>query len=544
VADTNSYKVLVKEKIADAGVGLLREHFDVDVNVEMTDDELADAIAGYEAIVIRSATKLTSDLIDRAERLKVIGRAGIGVDNVDVPAATKRGIIVANAPESNIVAAAEHTIAMLLAQVRNIPQADASLKSGKWERSRFGGVEVYEKTLGVIGFGRIGQLVAARAKAFGMAVLAFDPYVSAERYKDLGVERATDVNELYEQADMITIHLPKTDDTINYVNADSFARMKDGVRIVNCARGELLDLDALRDALDSGKVAGASVDVFPNEPMTEHPLFGYENVVVTPHLGASTTEAQDRAGVITAEQVVAALTGGLVTNAVNIPTVGREDLAALEPYLPLAKQLGRLATELAERTSIDRIEASYIGHLADFDTRLLTLSVLDGALTGRIEENVNLVNASAIAEDRGIAVSELKEHEFQDYANLVSVAVVADGNRIEVAGTTFGPRHVPHLVGAYGQTFNIELMKHMAIFRYSDVPGMIGKIGTVLGEHGINIAATAVGREPDHEPGSPAGGGTGRLAVMVVTTDSPVPDEVIAKIVSIEGFQDGRAVTL
>jgi D-3-phosphoglycerate dehydrogenase len=544
VADANTYRVLVKEKIADAGVDLLREHFDVDVNVEMTDDELRGAIGGYEAIVIRSATKLTADLIDHAERLKVIGRAGIGVDNVDVPAATKRGIIVANAPESNIVAAAEHTIAMLLAQARNIPQADASLKSGKWERSRFGGVEVFEKTLGVIGFGRIGQLVAARAKAFGMTVVAFDPYVSAERYKELGVERVTDVTDLYGRADMITIHLPKTEDTINYVNADSFARMKDGVRIVNCARGELLDLDALREALDSGKVAGASVDVFPSEPMTEHPLFSYDNVVVTPHLGASTTEAQDRAGVITAEQVVAALTGGLVTNAVNIPTVGREDLAALEPYLPLATQLGRLATELAERTSIDRIEASFIGHLADFDTRLLTLSVLDGALTGRIEENVNLVNASAIAEDRGIAVSELKEHEFQDYANLVSVAVVADGNRIEVAGTTFGPRHVPHLVGAYGQTFNIELMKHMAIFRYSDLPGMIGKIGTVLGEHGINIAATAVGREPDHERESPAGGGTGRPAVMVVTTDSPVPDEVIAKIVSIEGFQDGRSVTL
>jgi D-3-phosphoglycerate dehydrogenase len=544
VADTDTYKVLVKEKIAGAGVELLREHFDVDVAVDMTDDELRGAIGGYEAIVIRSATKLTSDLIEQAERLKVIGRAGIGVDNVDVPAATKRGIIVANAPESNIVAAAEHTMAMLLAQARNIPQADASLKSGKWERGRFGGVEVYEKTLGIIGFGRIGQLVAARANAFGMTVIAYDPYVSADRYKELGVERTADVADVYKRADMITIHLPKTEDTINYVNAEAFAQMKDGVRIVNCARGELLDLAALQDALDSGRVGGASLDVFPEEPLTEHPLFGYESVVVTPHLGASTTEAQDRAGVITAEQVVAALTGGLVTNAVNIPTVGREDLAALEPYLPLSTQLGRLATELAERTSIDRIEASYYGHLADFDTRLLTLSVLDGALTGRIEENVNLVNASAIAEDRGIAVSELKEHESRDYANLVSVAVVADGQRIEVAGTTFGPRHVPHLVGAYGQSFNIELMPHMAIFRYSDLPGMIGKIGTVLGEHGINIAATAVGREPDHERGSPAGGGSGRLAVMVVTTDSPVPSEVIDKIVSIEGFQDGRAVTL
>jgi D-3-phosphoglycerate dehydrogenase len=544
VPEADNYRVLVKEKIADAGVELLREHFDVDVQLDMTDGELRAAISAYEGIVIRSGTKLTADLIEHAERLKVIGRAGIGVDNVDVGAATKRGIIVANAPESNIVAAAEHTMAMLLAQVRNIPQAHASLSGGNWERGRFGGVEIYEKTLGVIGFGRIGQLVAQRAKAFGMTVLAYDPYVSAERYRELGVERATDVGDLYARADVITIHLPKTEETVNYVDAEAFAQMKDGVRIVNCARGELLDLDALKTALDSGKVGGASLDVFPEEPLTDHPLFGYENMVVTPHLGASTIEAQDRAGVITAEQVVAALTGGLVANAVNIPTVRSEDLAALEPYLPLSTQLGRLATSLAERTSVDRIEAAYYGHLADFDTRLLTLSVLNGALTGRIEENVNLVNAAAIAEERGIGVTELKEHESRDYANLVSVTVLANGQRVQVAGTTFGPRNVPHLVGVYDQSFNIELMRHMAIFRYSDVPGMIGKVGTVFGERGVNIAATAVGREPDHEPDRPAGGGTGRLAVMVVSTDSPVPDEVIREILSIEGFQDGRAVTL
>ncbi len=544
MTDQNGYKVLVKEKIADAGVELLRRHFDVDVRTDMSDDELLEAIAGYEGIVIRSGTKLTADLIERGERLKVIGRAGIGVDNVDVPAATKRGIIVANAPESNIVAAAEHTVAMLLAQARNIPQAHGSLKSGKWERSKFGGVEVYEKTLGIVGFGRIGQLVAQRAKGFGMSVLAFDPYVSAERFKELGVEHSSDVGDVYARSDVITIHLPKTPDTIDFVDAAAFARMKDGVRIVNCARGELLDLQALQDALDSGKVAGASIDVFPDEPVTEHPLFAYDNVIVTPHLGASTIEAQDRAGVITAQQVVAALTGGLVANAVNIPTVHSEDLAVLEPFMPLATQLGRLAMSLAARTSVDRIEVAYTGHVAEFDTRLVTLSVLNGALAGRIEENVNLVNASAIAEERGIKVTEVKEHESRDYANLLSAAVVADGERVEVAGTTFGPRHVPHLVSAYGQSFNIELEKHMVIFRYSDVPGMIGRIGTILGEHGINIASTAVGREPDHDPERPAGGGTGRLAVMVVTTDSPVTDEVIKALLATDGFQDGRAVTL
>jgi len=543
MADENGYRVLVKEKIADAGVELLREHFDVDVLTDMSEDDLRGAIGEYDAIVIRSATKLTEDVIQHATRLKVIGRAGIGVDNVDVPAATKQGIIVANAPESNIVAAAEHTIAMMLAQVRNIPQAHSSLKSGKWERSKFGGVEVYEKTLGVLGFGRIGQLVAERAKAFGMQVVAFDPFVAAERYRELGAERAASADDLYGRADIVTIHLPKTDDTINYVNAEAFAQMKDGVRIVNCARGELVDLEALEEAIKSGKVVGASIDVFPGEPVTEHPLFAYENVVVTPHLGASTAEAQDRAGVITAEQVVAALRGELVSNAVNIPRVGSEDLAVLEPYMPLSEQLGALVMSLARATSVDRIEAAYHGHLAEFDTRLLTLAVLNGAFRDRVAENVNFVNAPAIAEERGIRVGELKESESRDYANLVSVAVIANGDRVEVAGTTIGPRHVPHLTSVHGQSFTIELAPYMAVFRYSDVPGMIGKVGTVLGEHGINIASTAVGREPGQEPGTQAGG-SGRHAVMVVTVDSPIPEEVIRDILALEGFQDGRAVTL
>jgi D-3-phosphoglycerate dehydrogenase / 2-oxoglutarate reductase len=539
----NGYRVLVKEKIADAGVDLLKRHFDVDVLTDMAEDELPGAIASYDAIVIRSATKLTADVIDRADRLKVIGRAGIGVDNVDVPAATKRGIIVANAPESNTIAAAEHTIAMMLAQVRNIPQADASLKSGKWERSKFGGVEVYEKTLGILGFGRIGQLVAERAKSFGMSVLAYDPYVAAERYREPGADRAESPEDLYERSDVITVHLPKTPETIDYVNAEAFARMKDGVRIVNCARGELIDLAALEDAIRSGKVAGASLDVFPGEPITEHPLFAYDNVVVTPHLGASTAEAQDRAGVITAEQVVAALNGDLVSNAVNIPKVRSEDLAVLEPYLPLCAQLGRLAMTLAEHPSVDRIDVSYRGHLAEFDTRLLTLAVLNGAFEGHVEEHVNFVNAPAIADERGIHVGESSESQSRDYANLVSVAVTADGQRFEVAGTTFGPRNVPHLVSVYGQTFNIELAPYLLVFRYSDVPGMIGRVGTVLGEHGINIASTAVGREPDQEPGA-AASVRGRLAVMVVTVDSPAPPEVIGAITALEGFESGRAVTL
>ena len=417
------YKVLVKEKIADSGVDMLRERFSVDVGVDWTDEELAERIGGYHGILIRSATKLTADLIGRADNLRVIGRAGIGVDNVDVEAATKRGIIVANAPQSNIVAAAEHTVALMLSLARNIPQAHASLTAGKWERSKFGGVEVYEKTLGILGFGRIGQLVAARAQGFGMRVLAFDPFVSSERFRELGVDKAETSADVYRESDFITIHLPKTPETRGWLDAEAFAQMKDGVRVINCARGELLVDEALKDALDSGKVAGAALDVFPAEPITDYPLFdGYENVVVTPHLGASTTEAQDRAGVQTAEQVVAALTGGVVSTAVNIPAVSAEDMEVLGPYLPLVQRLGRLATALAEG-EIERVECEYLGHLAARDTRLLTLATLNGVLAGHTEEEVNLVNAPSLAEERGIEVAETKELVARDFTDLVRITV-------------------------------------------------------------------------------------------------------------------------
>jgi len=390
-------KVLVKEKIGDSGVELLREHFDVDLGVDWTEEELAERIGAYDGIVIRSATKLTAELIAKGTELKVIGRAGVGVDNVDVDAATRRGIVVANAPQSNVVTAAEHTMALLLALARNIPQAYASLTSGKWERSKFSGVELYEKTLGILGFGRIGQLVAARARAFGMRVLAFDPFVSAERYRELGVEKAQNSEEIYAQADFITVHLPKTPETENWLDAEAFAKMRDGVRVLNVARGGLIDDAALKDALDSGKVGGAALDVFPSEPITDYPLFhGYPNVVVTPHLGASTAEATDRAGYQSAEQVVAALTGGVVSTAVNIPSIAAEDMEVLGPFLPLATQLGRLAMELAEGSSVERIEAAFMGRIADFDTRLLTLAVIGGALRGRTEEQVNLVNAPSM----------------------------------------------------------------------------------------------------------------------------------------------------
>jgi D-3-phosphoglycerate dehydrogenase / 2-oxoglutarate reductase len=527
-------RVLVKEEIAASGVELLREHFDVDVGTDWADGELPEKIGRYDAIVIRSATKLTADLIERGERLKVIARAGIGVDNVDVPAATKRGIVVANAPQSNVVAAAEHTIAMMLALCRNIPQAHGSLTEGRWERSKLGGVEVYRKTLGILGFGRIGQLVAERAKSFEMNVLAFDPYVGAERYRDLGVERAESSADVYGRADIITIHLPKTPETANWLDAEAFGQMKDGVRVINCARGELLDDAALEEALRSGKVGGAALDVFRDEPVTDHPLFGMPQVIVTPHLGASTVEAQDRAGQIVAEEVVAALTGGLVTNAVNIPAMGPEEMERLGPFIPLAEKLGRLGMALAEASSVDRIEVAYEGHpFADVDTRLLTTAVLNGVLQGHTEEAVNFVNAPSLAEERGIAVAERKESESPDFNELLRVAVTSDGQTVEVAGTGIGPRNVPHLVAVYGQSFNIEVSDHFAFFRYRDKPGMIGRVGTMFGEHGVNIHSAAVGAEEGSDE-----------AVMAVTTDAPVPDELIREISALDGFFDGRAVSL
>ncbi|HEX4806005.1 MAG TPA: phosphoglycerate dehydrogenase [Conexibacter sp.] len=534
-------RILVKEPIAESGVALLREHFDVDLGVDWSDEQLRERLPQYDGILIRSATKMTEELIELGSKLKVIGRAGVGVNNVDVTAATKRGIIVVNAPQSNVVTAAEHTMALLLALARKIPQAHASLLAHKWERSRFNGVEIYEKTLGIVGFGRIGQLVAQRARGFGMYVVAYDPYVSAERYRELGAEKAESPAEVYAKADFITIHLPVTSETRGFLNAEAFAQMRDGVRVINCARGELVDDAALKDALDGGKVAGAALDVFPAEPITDYPLFdGYDDVVVTPHLGASTVEAQDRAGTQTAEQIIAALTGGVVTTAVNVPAISPADMEMLGPFVPLCRQLGRLAVSLAEGSSIDRVEVEFLGRIGERDTRLLSVAVLMGVLAGHVEEEVNAVNAPGLAEERGIDVAETKRTTARDFTDLVRVTIVSGESRVRVTGTTLGRRHRAHLLEVWGHRFNLQLEDDVALFRYRDVPGMIGRVGSAFGEHGLNIVSAAVGRQPDDD----AGGADGAIAVMAVTTDAPVPQAVIDEIVAGEGFVGGRAVTL
>jgi D-3-phosphoglycerate dehydrogenase len=525
-------KVLVREKIADSGVELLRESFDVDLGLEMSDEELLEAIGEYDAILVRSATQLTPDLIERAGRLKVIGRAGTGVDNVDIPAATRRGIVVANAPESNSVAAAEHTLALMLALCRNVPRAHASLTGGAWERPKFKGAELYGKTLGVIGFGRIGQLVAKRAQGFEMDVVAFDKFVSAERFRELGVEGVDELEELLGRADIVTLHVPKTPDTIDLIDSEAVAAMKDGARVVNCARGELVDLDAVLAGLESGKLGGVALDVFPSEPFTEHPLFARDDVVVTPHLGASTAEAQDRAGVVTAEQVIAALSGGVVTNAVNIAAVRPEEMEALAPFVPLCEKLGRFAQGLGDG-SVDGVTVEFRGRIASYDTRLLGIAVLVGILSGHTEEAVNLVNAPQMAEERGIELVETKETGAEDFTELVTVRLGSGEDSVEVAGTGVGPRNEPYLVSVWGESFYLPFADHLAVFRYADRPGMIGRVGTVFGEEGVNIISAAVGAEAD-----------GERAVMALTTDAPVRAETIAKILELDGFSIGRSVDL
>jgi D-3-phosphoglycerate dehydrogenase / 2-oxoglutarate reductase len=530
--EPTAQRVLVKEPVAESAIELLREEFEVEIGFEMSEEELGGRIREFDALLIRSATRVTSELIDRADRLKVIGRAGTGVDNVDIEAATKRGIIVANAPESNSVAAAEHTLALALALCRNVPQAHASLAAGRWERSGFKGNELYGKTLGVIGLGRIGRLVAARAMAFGMDVVAYDKFVAADRFRELGIERAASTAELYARADLITIHLPRTADTANWIDADAISSMRDGVRIINTARGELVDLDALEAGLESGKVAGAALDVFPEEPITGHPLFGRDDVVVTPHLGASTEEAQDRAGLITAQQVRAALTDGVVTNAVNIHAVRPEAMEALAPFVPLCQMLGALAQGLGNG-SIDRVQAEFHGRIAEHDTRLLGIAVLVGILSGHTEEPVNLVNAPAMASERGIELVELKDTVSDEFTELVTVRIESGDDAVEVAGTAVGPKNMPHLVSVWGESFYMPLDEHLAIFRYKDQPGMIGRVGTVFGRHGVNIVSAAVGREANPDQ-----------AVMALTTDAKVPDEVIEEIVSTADFEVGRSVDL
>lgn len=524
-------RILVKEKIAEAGVELLRKDFEVDFLPDMSREEMLERLGEYEGLVVRSATKVDAEAIAAATKMKVIGRAGVGVDNIDVEAATKRGIMVINAPQSNIISAAEQTMALLMAMCRDLPEAVNSLRERRWDRKKFEGVELFHKVMGIVGLGRIGTLVAQRCQAFGMQVVAYDPYISEEKGKKLGIELVSDLEDLLQKADFITVHLPKTPETYHLLGDGEFAKMKDGVRVLNVARGGIIDEEALQGALDSGKVASAALDVFENEPATECPLIGHPNVIATPHLGASTQEAQDRAGTMIAEFVSAALKGEFVANVVNLPVPAEVD-ESVRLFMPLAEKLGLLLTFLVEG-HVDEIEVEYLGELAGHEAGVLTVAVLKGFFEKVVFEPVNYINAPLFAKDRGIAVRETKSEQTRDYVNLIMVRGRRGGDEVAVGGTLVGLSNAERFVHVYEYDIDLGPSQYMAFFRYADIPGMIGKIGTILGDNGINIAHMQVGRRK-----------IGGEAVMGINVDIPIPDEVMGEIRRIPDVNDSKFITL
>ena len=523
-------RVLVTETLSEQGLELLSHDFEVDVRTDLAKGDLASEIGPYDALVIRSATQVTAEVLAAAVNLKVVARAGIGLDNVDVEAATRRGVMVVNAPQSNIISAAEHTLALLLAQARNIPQAHADLVAARWERSRWEGVELAGKTIGLVGLGRVGSLVAARAAGFGLRMIAFDPFVSADRAKEMGVEIMPTLEALLVQADFITIHLPRTPETEGLLGEKELRMMKIGARLVNTARGGIVDEDALAKVLAEGHLGGAALDVFAAEPTTDSPLFGLPGVIVTPHLGASTREAQDKAGTTVAEMVRLALEGEFVPYAVNV-SAGAEVAETVRPFVPLAERLGALAAGLAG-AGVRNLVASYLGRIAEHDTRVLTLAVLKGVLGRSVHEPVSFVNAPMLARDRGIAVSEMRSSVSQDYVSLLSIRAETDEGPVSVQGTIVA-RDAERILQV--NDFDIEVAPgpRMVFFTYTDRPGIIGRVGTVLGEYGINIATMDVGRK-----------GQGLEALMCVTVDTEVPANVLDHIAEDIDATRIRSVTL
>lgn len=524
-------RILVKEKIAKRGIELLDKEFEVDYEPDMKREELLKRIGEYEALIVRSSTKVDADIIEAGKNLKVIGRAGVGVDNIDVEAASKRGIMVINAPQSNIISAAEQTMALLCSMCRNLPEAVTSLRQGEWDRKRFEGVELYHKVMGILGLGRIGMLVAHRCQAFGMQVIAYDPYVSQERAQKAGVELVSELDDLLERADFITVHLPKNPETYHMLGKKEFSKMKDGMRVLNVARGGVIDEEALLKALDSGKVAGAGLDVFEEEPATESPLIDHPKVVATPHLGASTQEAQDRAGIMIAEQVEAALKGEIVSNVVNLP-VPAEVEETVRLFMPLAEKLGLLLTHLVEG-SVDEIEIEYLGELAGNETGVLTVAVLKGFFEKVVFEPVNYINAPIFAKERGLSVRETRSEKTRDYVNLMIVRGRRNKDEVAVGGTLVGLSNAERFVHVYEYDIDLGPSKYMAFFRYADIPGMIGKVGTILGDHDINIAHMQVGRRK-----------IGGEAVMGINVDTPLTEEVMEDIRKIPKVRDGRFIIL
>jgi D-3-phosphoglycerate dehydrogenase len=521
-------RVLIADKLSQAGVDALGRDYDVDVRTGLSKAALADIIGEYHAVVVRSATTIDADLIAAADRLQVVARAGIGVDNIDIAAATARGIIVCNAPLSNTVSAAEHTIALLLALARRIPSADHSLRSGAWERSSFQGTELHGRTLGVMGLGRVGTLVAQRCAAFGMKLIAYDPYVSAERAAHLGAELVTSPQRLCEVADVITVHLPRTADTEGIIGAAELAALGPEGMLVNTARGGIVDEAALAQALSDGTLGGAALDVFAAEPTTDSPLFGLPNVVVTPHLGASTKQAQDKAGLMVAEAVDLALRGEFVPSAVNMQ-VSAAVTDQVRAFMGLADKLGRMFTALHEGVT-SAITIEYRGRIAEEDTSALNLATVKGLLSDVVDEPVSYVNAPLLADERGLKLTTMTSSAPRDYVSLMRLT--ADGENA-VSGTLTGPRNRERLVELWGFEIDMEPGEHMLFFRYVDRPGIIGIMGSELGSADVNIATMQVGRQE-----------MGGEALIAMTVDSAVDAELTRRVARIIGASEARTISL
>lgn len=520
-------RVLVADKLSEAGVEELRQSFDVDVRTGLDKASLIEIVGEYEAVIVRSSTQIDADVIAAADRLRVIARAGIGLDNVDVGAATAKGVIVCNAPQSNVISAAEHTVALLLALARDIPRAHRSLTSGEWKRSSYQGVELHGKTLGVVGLGRVGALVAQRCSAFGMRLVAYDPFVSPERGAQMGVDLVPTVAELCRVADVLTVHLPKTSETEGIVGEAELKSMKPEALVLNTARGGIINEAALYKALSEGWIAGAGLDVYETEPTTDSPLFTLDNVVVTPHLGASTTEAQDKAGTMVAEAVRLALAGDFVPSAVNLQ-VKSGIPEPVRPFMPLAEKLGRVFTALHTGGAAE-LTVEYRGKLATSETEALTLAATRGLLYDVCGEPVTLVNAPILAEERGIKISTLASRDTDDYVSLIRLSA----GDVHVAGTLIGNNHMERLVEVWGFEVDMQPSDHMVFFRYADKPGVVGLIGGKLGESRVNIASMQVGRRS-------AGG----EALIAMSVDSAIPDEVVADIATEIGANDARQISL
>jgi len=523
-------KILITEELSEEGVQKLKAEMDVDVVKGMKHEELLKKIKDYDALIVRSATKVNRELINAGVKLKVIGRAGVGIDNVDVDAATEKGIIVVNAPEGSTISVAEHTIAMLMSLSRKIPQACSTIRDKKWEKSKFMGTQVYDKTLGIVGIGRIGAEVAKRAHGLGMKVIAYDPFINSERAKELGVSLVT-LDELLGESDYISIHTPLTKETKNLIGVETFKKMKNCVRIINCARGGIIDEKALAEAIKSGKVGGVALDVFENEPPKDSPLLAMDEVIATPHIAASTQEAQVSVAVTIAEQVLAALKGGPVKNAVNMYAVKPEVFEAIRPYLSLAEKLGKLASQLAP-ASIESLEISYHGEIAEKETELTTTAILKGVLE-LIISNVNYVNAPLIIKNRGMKVVKVKTWAIENFTSLISVRAMTGKGDVTVAGTVFG-KNDARVVKIDGCRINAFPSGYMLIAKHLDKPKVIGPVGMVLGEAGINISGMQVSRIKSE----------GQEAIMVLNVDSAVSDEILKKMQKIDGIIDVKLAVL